>query len=100
MVETADKRITTRIWGWHYSLLTHAGIADLTRDIVAICCSLLLVWNYPLSFPTNSDGIPNSSPLVWIGTAILLAIMIFILLPALSRFVFGYYEHMGVQAHD
>lgn len=89
-----DKTLSEKIWGFDYKTLTYKGMTDVTLDIVKVIISLLLIWNYPIAFSSaSSSGGVNVSPLMWIGTVLLLALMYYILFPAFSRIFVGGYQH-------
>jgi hypothetical protein len=88
----ADETISEKVWGFNYKTLTYKGMADIMIDITKIIISVLLIWNYPIAF-SNTSGEINTSPLTWIGTVLLLAVVAYILFPALMRLLYGRYSH-------
>jgi uncharacterized membrane protein YwaF len=90
----ADKTISEKVWGFKLADLTYTGIADIMIDITKIIICLIIFWDYNYAFSeTGTPNTPNTSPLVWIGAVLLLAVMIYVFFPALTRLLYGRYTH-------
>jgi hypothetical protein len=78
--------LVTKIWGFEPNALTPKGISDVMIDLMTLLASTMLIVYFP------NDIMPEPI-LQWIGVVVLLGVIVFVMLPSMSRILFGSYEH-------